>query len=65
MEQRELRSDTQLQRQVAETRLSSRGGLVDPTIANLVTKDKIKQTLKRIDPEQRLDADVEDVSSFK
>jgi hypothetical protein len=30
-------------------------------ILSLLSKDRIKHILKRIDPEQRLDADVEDV----
>lgn len=39
----------------------TRSSLVDPAILPIVSKEKIKQLLKRIDPEQKLDADVEEI----
>ncbi|KAI8902238.1 transcription initiation factor TFIID subunit A-domain-containing protein [Globomyces pollinis-pini] len=41
--------------------MRSRSNNLDPSIFPIVSNDRIKQLLKRIDPEQRLDADVEDI----
>ena len=42
-------------------RIINRGNVVDPSILLIASKDRIKHVLKKIDPEQRLDADVEDI----
>ncbi|KAJ3273004.1 hypothetical protein HDV01_004910 [Terramyces sp. JEL0728] len=44
-----------------QSAINSKNNLSDPSILPIVSKERIKQLLRRIDPEQRLDADVEDV----